>query len=59
MTRRTGRPPKLTPDQVEAMRRHREAGIGSDAIARVFGVSGSTARRYLRGECRNHRWAAS
>lgn len=55
---RGGRKPKLTPAEVETMRRHRAAGIGSDAIARLFGVAPSTARRYLRGECRQHQEAA-
>ena len=54
----TGRPPKLTPKDVETARRHRASGITSDALAVVFGVSGSTMRRYLRGECKQHREAA-
>lgn len=51
---RGGRPPKLTRDQVETARRHRRQGIASDAIAAMFGVAGSTIRRHLRGECRQH-----
>ena len=53
----TGRKPKLTPDQVSAMRRHREAGIKTEAIAQVFGVSPTTAKRYLRGDCKHHQGA--
>ena len=52
-----GRKPKLTPKDVDTARKHRRAGITSNAIASVFGVSGSTMRRYLRGECRQHRTA--
>jgi hypothetical protein len=56
MSRRlAGRKPRFTREQVETMRRHRQAGIGSDAIAAVFGTSGSVVRRYLRGECVHHR----
>ena len=49
-----GRPAKLTRDQADAIRRHRAAGISSQAIARVYGVNESTVRRYLRGEVREH-----
>jgi DNA invertase Pin-like site-specific DNA recombinase len=41
-----GRPPALTPEQREAVRRMRdEEGRGPSAIARLFGVSVSTVRR--------------
>jgi hypothetical protein len=55
----TGRKPKLTPAQVEHARRHHAQGITSDAIAKVYGVAGSTIRRYLRGESVHHRRAAT
>ena len=53
--RTVGRKPRFTREQVETMRRHRQAGFGSDAIATVFGTSGGVVRRYLRGECVHHR----
>lgn len=55
MTRLTGRRPKLTPDEVARARRHRDQGITTDSIAATLGVSGSTLRRYLRGENVHHR----
>jgi IS30 family transposase len=55
----TGRPPKLTPDQVREIRYHRAAGFSTVVIARVFGVSKSTALRYLRGECKHHQERAA
>lgn len=42
-----GRPPKLTPDQVAAMKRMRAGGEPVSLVAETFGVSRATAYRLL------------
>lgn len=55
MTRRVGRPPKLTREQAQDLRFRRLRGDDYDALARRFGISRSTVRRYSLGECRQYR----
>jgi AraC-like DNA-binding protein len=50
----TGRKPKLKPTQVERAKAFASAGIKLEAIAQVAGVSKSTLRRHLSGQCRHH-----
>lgn len=55
MTRRGGRPPKLTPEQAHNMRLARSWGVSYDKLARFWAVSHTTARRYCADQCRQHR----
>jgi AraC-like DNA-binding protein len=50
----TGRKPKLKPAQVSQAKAFAFAGIKLEAIAQVAGVSKSTLRRHLSGQCRHH-----
>jgi AraC-like DNA-binding protein len=50
----TGRKPKLTLDQVHQAQLRKFFGWKIDDIARKAGVSPTTLKRYLRGECRHH-----
>jgi hypothetical protein len=56
---RGGRKPKLTREQVEDARIARSCGYTSEQIAVEFKVAGSTMRRYLRGQCKQHERAAA
>lgn len=47
MTTLTGRRPKLTPEQVRALRRWAALGTSISGVARTLGVSRGTLRRYL------------
>lgn len=47
MTTLTGRRPKLTPEQVRALRQWAALGTTVSAVARTLGVSRGTLRRYL------------
>lgn len=46
-TRWVGRPPKLTPEAVRAVRRWAALGTSISGVARTLGVSRGTLRRYL------------
>jgi transcriptional regulator with XRE-family HTH domain len=55
---RGGRPPKLEPQDVTYARQAKARGERMSDICRYLGVSESTLKRYLRGECRQHQEAA-
>lgn len=54
----TGRRPKLTADQVRALREWAAFGRSTAAVARRYGVTTNTIRGYLRGEVKTYREAA-
>ena len=51
----SGPPPKLTPEQVAALRQWAALGRSAADIARRWGVSPTTIRTYLSGQ---RKWAA-
>ena len=51
----SGPPPKLTAEQVKALRQWAAFGRSAADVARRLGVSPTTIRTYLRGE---RKWAA-
>jgi transcriptional regulator with XRE-family HTH domain len=55
---RGGRPPKLEPQDVTYARQAKARGERMSDICRYLGVSETTLKRYLRGECRQHQEAA-
>ena len=58
MSPRGGRPPKLDPARAAELRRQHASGVPVPTLARQFGLSESSARRYIRHECRTHGAAA-
>lgn len=50
----TGRKPKLSRDQAEAMIAACKTGMSSNQAAKLFGVAKSTVRRYKSGQCRHY-----
>lgn len=54
----TGRPPKLTANDVVMLRSLYKAGHGKTALARRFGIAGKTVVAYLKGRHKNRDLAA-